>query len=81
MSCQPVNHGDIARFAADKVSEYRAQARRLREKLDIYLAEHPGFTLKKMLLSGSMVKGNALSSLNDTQAHWRRPGRTAWHPI
>ena len=81
MSCQPVNHGDIARFATDKVSEYRAQARRLREKLDIYLAEHPGFTLKKMLLSGSMVKGNALSSLNDTQAHWRRPSRTAWHPI
>lgn len=72
MSRQHVDHGDIAKFAKDKVnlpkekaSEYREQVRRLREKLDSYLSEHPDFTLKKILLSGSLAKGTALRSLND----------------
>ena len=72
MTRQHVDHGDITRFAQDRVnlprdkaSEYRAQARRLREKLDGYLSENPDFTLKKMLLSGSLAKGTALRSLND----------------
>ena len=72
MTRQHVDHGDIARFAQervnlpkDKANEYRAQARRLREKLDGYLSENPDFTLKKMLLSGSIAKGTALHSLND----------------
>ena len=72
MSRLHVSHADIVRFAEDKVNlprdkagEYRAQARRLREKLDGYLSEHPDFTLKKMLLSGSLAKGTALRSLND----------------
>lgn len=72
MSREHVNHGDIVRFAQDRVNlpkdkanEFRAQARRLREKLDGYLDEHPDFTLKKMMLSGSLAKGTALRSLND----------------
>src|SRR6266851_866955 len=72
MGRQHADHGDIARFAAervnlpkDKADEYRAQVRRLREKLDAYLGEHPDFTLKKMLLSGSLAKGTSLRSLND----------------
>lgn len=72
MGRQHVDHDEIARFAQDKVNlpkekadEYRAQARRLREKLEGYLSEHPDFTLKKMLLSGSLAKGTALRSLND----------------
>lgn len=72
MGRQHVDHTDIAKFAQDRVNlpkekanEYRAQARRLREKLDSYLKEHPDFTLKKMLLSGSLAKGTALRSLND----------------
>jgi tRNA nucleotidyltransferase (CCA-adding enzyme) len=72
MGRQHVDHGDIARFAQDRVnlprdkaSEYRAQARRLRERVEGYLSEHPDFTLKKMLLSGSLAKGTALRSLND----------------
>lgn len=72
MGRQHVDHADIARFAQEKVNlpkdkadEYRAQARRLRERLDGYLDEHPDFTLKKMLLSGSLAKGTALRSLND----------------
>jgi hypothetical protein len=72
MGRQHVGHKEIADFAQDKVNlpkdkadEYRAQARRLREKLESYLSEHPDFTLKKMLLSGSLAKGTALRSLND----------------
>ncbi|MGB7290995.1 MAG: CBASS oligonucleotide cyclase [Thermodesulfobacteriota bacterium] len=67
-----VDHSDIVRFAQDRVNlpkdkadEYRAQARRLRERLESYIADHPDFTLKKMLLSGSLAKGLALRSLND----------------
>ena len=48
-----------------KANEYRAQARRLREKLEAYLDEHPDFSLRKMRLSGSLAKGTALRSLND----------------
>jgi hypothetical protein len=72
MGRQHVNHGDIVRFAQEKVNlpkdradEYRAQVRRLREKLEGYLGEHPDFTLRKMLLSGSLAKGTAMRSLND----------------
>ena len=72
MSRQHVDHSDIVAFAQervnlprDKANEYRAQARRLRERLEGYLSEHPDFTLKKMLLSGSLAKGTALRSLND----------------
>ncbi len=72
MSRIHVGHSDIAGFAADKVNlpkdwadEYRAQARRLREKLEGYISEHPDFSLKKMILSGSLAKGTALRSLND----------------
>ncbi len=72
MSRKHVDHGDIVRFAQEKVNlpkdkanEYRAQARRLREKLDGYLAEHPDFALKKIMVSGSLAKGTALRTLND----------------
>jgi Second Messenger Oligonucleotide or Dinucleotide Synthetase domain len=72
MSRVHVDHADIVRFAADRVNlpkdkadEYRAQVRRLRERLEGYLAEHPDFTLKKMLLAGSLAKGTSLRALND----------------
>ena len=72
MTRQHVDHGDIVKFAQDcvnlqkdKASEYRAQARRLREKLDKYLSENPDFTLKKILISGSLAKGTTLRSIND----------------
>ncbi|MBO6669783.1 CBASS oligonucleotide cyclase [Parvibaculum sp.] len=72
MTREHVSHADIAQFATDRVNlpkdkadEYRAQARRLREKLAGYLDEHPDFTLKKMMLSGSLAKGTALRTLND----------------
>lgn len=72
MGRQHVDHGEIVTFAQDRVNlprekanEYRTQVRRLREKLEGYLQQHPDFTLKKMLLSGSLAKGTALRSLND----------------
>ena len=72
MSAEHVGHAEIAAFAKERVNlpqeiaqKYRAQARRLREKLEDYLKEHPDFTLRKMLLSGSLAKGTALRSLND----------------
>ncbi len=72
MSREHVGHKDIVRFAdervnlpQDKANEYRAQARRLREKLDSHIEQHPDFTLRKMMLSGSLAKGTALRSLND----------------
>jgi hypothetical protein len=72
MSRLHIDHADIARFAAervnlpkDKADEFRGQARRLRERLETYIADHPDFTLKKMMLAGSLAKGTALRSLND----------------
>jgi tRNA nucleotidyltransferase (CCA-adding enzyme) len=72
MSKIHVSHAEIADFAKnrvnlpkDKADEYRAQVQRLREKLEGYLSEHPDFTLKKILLSGSLAKGTALRSIND----------------
>ena len=67
-----VGHAEIAQFAKDKVNlpkdkadEFRAQVQRLRTKLESYISEHPDFTLKKIILSGSLAKGTALRSLND----------------
>lgn len=72
MARKHVDHADLAQFAKDKVNlpkdkadDYRAQAKRLRDKLETYLSEHPDFTLKRMMLSGSLAKGTSLRSLND----------------
>src|SRR6266853_364966 len=72
MSRLHVDHAELVRFAQDRVNlpqdkanEYRAQVKRLRDRLESYLADHPDFTLKKMLLSGSLAKGTSLRTLND----------------
>lgn len=72
MSRDHVTHSDIARFADERVNlkredatELRRQANMLRDKLTNYLAEHPTFVLRKMLLSGSLAKGTALKSISD----------------
>lgn len=72
MSRDHVDHSDIVRFADGRVNlkredaaELRAQANRLRDKLETYLSEHPDFDLKRMLLSGSLAKGTALKSISD----------------
>jgi tRNA nucleotidyltransferase (CCA-adding enzyme) len=85
---QHVDHSDIAAFARDKVNlpkanadDFRAQARRLREKLEGFLAEHPDFDLKRMQLSGSLAKGTALRSLNDIDVACYISGATAPHDV
>lgn len=72
MSRSHVDHREIESYAQERVNlpqdralAYRAQARGLRERLESYLSEHPDFTLKKMMLSGSLAKGTALRTLND----------------
>ena len=72
MARQHVDHREIVRFAQDRVNLpqdraqiFRAQAQRLRETLQRHLSENPDFTLRKMILSGSLAKGTALRSLND----------------
>lgn len=72
MARQHVGHDEIEQFAKAKVNlpkeqadEYRAQAGRVREKVTTYVTDHPGFALKKILLSGSLAKGTALRTLND----------------
>jgi len=88
MSRVHIDHGDLVRFAEEKVNlpkdkadEYRAQARRLREKLEAYLAEHPDFSLKRMQLSGSLAKGTALRSLNDIDVAIYISGPDAPHDV
>lgn len=72
MSRTYVDHGQIVTFAENKVNlrredaaEYRKQVWGLRDKLDGYLRDHPDFSLRKMMLSGSLAKGTALKTIND----------------
>jgi hypothetical protein len=88
MSLIHVGHSEIVAFAdervnlsRDKAEEFRAQARRLRERLEGYLTEHPDFTLRKMLLSGSLAKGTALRSLNDIDVACYISGADAPHDV
>lgn len=83
-----IGHNEIVSFADDRVNlskekadEYRAQVRQLRERLEGYLSEHPDFTLKKMLLSGSLAKGTALRSLNDIDVACYISGADAPHDV
>ena len=88
MSQEHVSHADIVRFAQDRVNlpkdkadVFRAQAKRLRERLETYLTEHPDFTLKKMLLAGSLAKGTALRSRNDIDVACDISGAEAPHDV
>jgi hypothetical protein len=72
MARSHVSHADIARFADERVNlkredaiDLRRQANMLRDRLEGYLADHPDFELRKMLLSGSLAKGTALKSISD----------------
>ncbi|MXX34910.1 MAG: nucleotidyltransferase [Gemmatimonadetes bacterium] len=67
-----ITHRDVAAFAENTVNlhrgdvaAHRAQVNRLREQLEKHIAETPEAPLMKMLLSGSLAKGTALSTLND----------------
>ena len=72
MARSHVDHKDIVQFAEEKVNlpkekadQHREQVNRLREKLESYLSKNPTFSLRRMLISGSLAKGTALRTLND----------------
>lgn len=72
MSTLHVGHSEILRFADERVNlkredvaDKRKQVNALRDRLEAYLQDHPDFSLRKMLLSGSLAKGTALKFLND----------------
>ena len=88
MAREHVDHKEIVRFADERVNlkrddatELRAQANRLRERLDTYLGEHPDFELRKMLLSGSLAKGTALKSISDIDVACYVSSASAPHKI
>lgn len=88
MAREHIDHKDIARFAEEKVNlpkekaqQYREQAQRLQDKLEGYLADHEDFSLKRMMLSGSLAKGTALRSLNDIDVAVYISGSEAPHDI
>lgn len=67
-----VEHQHVKSFAEsrvdlrrDDVKEFREQVNRLRKRLESHIATHPDFDLVKMLNSGSVAKGTALSTIND----------------
>lgn len=67
-----IQHQHIAAFAderinlkRDNVNAYREQVQRLRAELTEHINADPGFSLVKMLGSGSVAKGTALSTIND----------------
>jgi tRNA nucleotidyltransferase (CCA-adding enzyme) len=67
-----ISQGELATFCDERVNlkreradEYRDQINKLREHLDRYIQEHPDIGLEKMMLSGSLAKGTALSTIRD----------------
>ena len=67
-----VTHNDIADFADNTVNLKREAARKYRdqvagviENVHGFIKDHPDYGLIKMLRSGSLAKGTALSTLND----------------
>jgi tRNA nucleotidyltransferase (CCA-adding enzyme) len=67
-----VTQSDLVTFADDRVNlkrehaqKYRDQINNLRDRLETYISEHPDIGLTKLLMSGSLAKGTALSTIND----------------
>ena len=67
-----VQHSDLVSFGNDvvnlpheQVRKYRNQVNALRDRLASKIKANPDFALVKMLHSGSVAKGTALSSIND----------------
>jgi hypothetical protein len=67
-----VSHAELAKYGAEVVNlppedarNYRDQANRMRERLEQKINADPSFALVKMLNSGSVAKGTALSTIGD----------------
>jgi len=67
-----VTQADLVTFVDERVNlkrpdrdRYREQVKNLGDRLEAYLTEHPDIGLVKFLMSGSLAKGTALSTIND----------------
>jgi tRNA nucleotidyltransferase (CCA-adding enzyme) len=67
-----VDHATLVAFATShvnlpklEVDSHRGQVTRLRDKLKVYVADHPNYSLIKTVHSGSVAKGTALKSISD----------------
>ncbi len=67
-----VTHQIVAAYAERSVNlkredaeDLRSQVKRLREKVETFISEHPDAGLEKLLLFGSLAKGTGLKTLND----------------
>ena len=67
-----IGHSEVKTFLESKVTlsgeaaqKHRDQVNGLRDRLKNHIAANPGFSLVKMLHSGSVAKGTALKSVND----------------
>lgn len=56
---------DCVNLKREKAEAYREQVRHLRERLALYVNEHPDFELVKMLHFGSLAKATAISTLHE----------------
>ena len=56
---------NVVNLSADDAKNKRGQVNTLRERLERQIADHPEFSLVKMLHAGSVAKGTALSVVND----------------
>jgi tRNA nucleotidyltransferase (CCA-adding enzyme) len=56
---------DTVNLSSERVKDYRAQGKRMRERLETHIDAHPDYALVKMLNSGSVAKGMALSTISD----------------
>ena len=67
-----VKHSDLVRYGQGtvnlgrrRVDNYRNQVKALRDRLEREVEANPGFALVKLVHSGSVAKGTALSTIND----------------
>ena len=52
---------EVVNLRREDVAAYREQVRHLRERLTLYVEEHPEFVLQKMLLVSLMKSGELFS--------------------
>ncbi|HET7552692.1 MAG TPA: CBASS oligonucleotide cyclase [Gemmatimonadaceae bacterium] len=86
---QGITSDDLAAFLDERVNlkredvkAYRDQVQHLRERLELYVNDHPDFALIKMLHFGSLAKATAISPLRELDlAVYLRPERLRSHEL
>lgn len=77
-----VTFGDTTvNLKRDDAEAYRKQINNLRDHLNRYIGEHPDIGLVKMMISGSLAKGTALSTIQDADVALYVKGSSAPHEL